>query len=389
MKTQIFRLTFLMFLLGIVFSADALDLETVIAEMEHYDSSVISANGDFVIERYEGSEVERTEYTLTFEDKKVRVERGLSFVEIYDGERHWEIYERKKHLFDVEVAPGDMHRLHTGSELPIAVQQAFNQQNIEFSDDVYIARAEQKDSFTATVNETGQTYLIMKKGLKTFEIYNVYQEYSVRHQWRMSSDMDPRYWLTLSSTGEDTYLTESLWQLLEKHESTLLGSDMLNREETSVIRLNLPNQSFKIWVSHDKGFRPVKSERIFVVDNPKESDAFKAGVTYVETRKINYHEYLPEIWFPKQIEQSIAPLITGDSRRTGEIVRKTVVRTKECWVNSDVTELLDLDLSPDTPVFDYAADQLRPAGEVNPEPEICAVCKIGWTHSPSFLRIQL
>lgn len=382
MKTQIFRLTFLVCLLGIAFSAGALDLETIIAEMEHYDSSVISANGDFVIERYEGSEVERTEYTLTFEDKKVRVERGLPLVEIYDGERHWEIYERKKHLFDVEVAPGDMHRLHTGSELPIAVQQAFNQQNIEFSDDVYIARAEQKDSFTATVNETGQTYLIMKKGLKTFEIYNVYQEYSVRHQWRMSSDMDPRYWLTLSSTGENTYLTEPLWQLLEKHESTLLGSDMLNGEETSVIRLNLPAQSFKVWISHGKGFCPVRLERTFTVENPMESSPFKAGRTYVETREIDYHEHLPEVWFPKRIEQSIAPLITGDPQRIGEIIRKIVVLTKACWVNTDVTEHLRLDVSPDTPVFDYEAEQLRPAWQVIPE---ILHPKDEWVPSPSII----
>lgn len=382
MKIQIFRLTFLMFLLGIAFSANALDLEAIIAEMKHYDSSVISASGNFAIERYKGSEVERTEYTLTFEDKKVRVEQGAPFVEIYDGERHWEIYERKKHLFDAEVAPGDIHRLHTGSELPIAVQQVFNQRSIEFSDDVHIARAEQKDSFTVTVNQTGQTYLILKKGLKIFEVYNVYQEYGVRHQWRMSSDLDPRYWLTFSSAGENTYLTEPLWQLLEKHESTLLGSEMLKGEDTSVLGLNLLDQSLKIWISHDQGFRPIKSERIFVVDNLKKSDAFKASVTYIETREIDYHEYLPEIWFPERIEQSVAPLITEKPQRTGEIIRKTIVQTKECWVNTDVTEHLRLDLSPDTPVFDYETEQLRPAGEVNPE---ILRPKDEWVPSPSIV----
>ena len=383
MKTQIFRLTFLVCLSGIAFfSADALDLETIIAEMKHYDSSVISANGDFVIERHRGSEVERTEYMLTFEGKKVRVERGSLFVEIYDGERHWEIYNRKKHLFDVEVAPGDMHRLYTGSELPIAVQQAFNQQSTEFFDDVHIARTEQKDSFTVTMNEAKQTYLILKKGLKTFEVYNLYQEYRVRHQWRMPSDLDPRYWLTFSSAGENTYLTKPLWRLLEKHKSTLLGREMLNGEETSVIRLNLPAQSFKVWILHGKGFCPVKLERTFTVENPTESSPFKAGGTYVERREIDYHEHLPEVWFPKRVEQSIAPLITGDPQRIGEIIRKTVVLTKACWVNTDVTEHLRLDVSPDTPVFDYEVEQRRPAWQVIPE---ILHPKDEWVPSPSII----
>ena len=98
MTTRILRLAFLMFLLGVAFSAgcvlsqrdaqrprrvgsDALhlntpDLETIIAGMKHHDSLVTSATGDFVIERYKhgGSEFEKIEYALTFEGEKVQIQ---------------------------------------------------------------------------------------------------------------------------------------------------------------------------------------------------------------------------------------------------------------------------------------------------------------------------
>ena len=118
----------------------------------------------------------------------------------------------------------------------------------------------------------------------------------LRYQWNMLSDLDPRYWLTYPSAGGRTYLTEPLWQLLEKHESELLGSEVLNGEETSVIRLKLPDESVILWISHEQGFHLVKLQRAFPIDNPVdiiEMKYFHSGVNYIETREINYQEYLP------------------------------------------------------------------------------------------------
>ena len=48
---------------------------------------------------------------------------------------------------------------------------------------------------------------------------------------------------------------------LKKHESELIGSEMLNGEMTSVIRVNIiPSRTdkfLKLWISHNIGFRPV------------------------------------------------------------------------------------------------------------------------------------
>ena len=129
------------------------------------------------------------------------------------------------------------------------IRRAFKQQEIALADDVRIVAGEAPDSYTLIENQTGKTYFIFWAGETTLKVYDLqYIEYGVRdpfrrrvsdrhfqnihrHQWNMLSDLDPRYWLTYPSAGGRTYLTEPLWQHLEKHESKLLGSEILDGEE--------------------------------------------------------------------------------------------------------------------------------------------------------------
>ena len=55
-------------------NAAPLDLGTIITKMKHYDNSITSVTGDFVWEQHSGMEIEKNEYTLTFEGKQVRME---------------------------------------------------------------------------------------------------------------------------------------------------------------------------------------------------------------------------------------------------------------------------------------------------------------------------
>ena len=349
-------------------------LPTVIAKMKHYDSAIVSASGDFVIEHHRGSGIAKTQYALTFEGKKIRVEqkrdfptldkdlplikRLLPLVKIYDGERQWEIYKYKKLLFSVEVASDEE------STVIKTIRQTFKQQGIELADDVRIVASEQPDSYTLIENQTGKSYFIFWEADTTLKVYDLHHlEYGVWYQRNILSDLDPRYWLTYRSEDESAYLTEPLWQLLEKHESKLLGSELLNGEETSVIRLNLPKQSVKLWISHDKGFRLVQLERAFIAKNPAESEHFKVGDIYVETRKIDHHEYLPDVWFPKKIERYYAPMTDPDPQRKNQVILKTFVLTKQCRLNTDVAELLRLSLPPDTHVFGLKPELGAPTAE--------------------------
>ncbi|MCG9131694.1 RNA polymerase sigma factor [Candidatus Poribacteria bacterium] len=339
------------------------DLQTVIAKMKHYDSAIVSASGDFVIEHHRDSGVAKTQYALTFEGKKIRVEqkrdfptldedvplikRLLPLVKIYDGEQQWEIYKYKKLRFSLEVTPD--------AESPVikTIRQAFKQQGTKLADDVRIVASEQPDSYTLIENQTGKSYFILWEADTTLKVYDLHHlEYGVWYEKNILSDLDPRYWLTYPGEGGRDYLTEPLWQLLEKHESKLLGSELLDGEETSVIRLNLPKQSLKLWISHNKGFRLVQLDRAFIAKKPVESMHFKVGDIYVETRKIEHHAYLPDVWFPKKIERYYAPLTDPDPQRKDQVIlKKTVVHTQQCQLNTDVAELLHLNLPPDTPIL--------------------------------------
>ena len=55
------------------------DLQTVIAKMKHYDSAIVSASGDFVLEHHRDSGIAKTQYALTFEGQKIRVEQERDF----------------------------------------------------------------------------------------------------------------------------------------------------------------------------------------------------------------------------------------------------------------------------------------------------------------------
>ena len=356
--------------------AASLDLETIITKMKHYDNSVVSVTGDFVMERHGGPRISKKEYTLTFEGEKVQVEQeeGFPLIGYWDGERSWEAEKRRRMIFDFEIAPG---KEKTDLEM---IQQAFKQQGIELADDVRRIDGDEPESFTLIENETDQRYHFWLDRETTLFVYDLnHLKYGVRPQWgTISSDNDPRFWLTFCPASNNSYLSEPLWHLLEKHESEIIGNEILNGEKTSVIRLNIPAwfirdskvpaESYKLWISHEKGFRLVKSEKAYTIDNRSAGGDFKAGVTYISTRKIAYHEYPPDVWFPKRIESSIAPETSPEQQEKGEPVLKTVLLTKQCRLNTDVTELLRLGLPLDTFIFDYGTGKPSTVGDVlNPE----------------------
>ena len=341
-------------------SAAPLDLETLITKIKQYDNAVTSVTGDFVMERHGGPEIEKDEYSLTFEGEKVRVERkkrsavNSPLIGYWDGKQHWEVYQPDSLLFGVEVAPD---KESTAIE---KVQQGFKQVGIDIADDARIVPGELPDSFRVIAED--KTYFAQLVGETKLEVYDGNVEYAVR-QNILENDLDPRFWLTYpSNASNDSYLSEPLWQLLEKRESELIGSEMLNGEMTSVIRVNTTpsrtNWSLKLWISHNIGFRPVKLEDTHT----------HAGVTYISTRTIEYHEYLTNVWFPKRIERTYGPEKLPEQQQGANFIVKNVLLTKQCQLNTDVSRLFRLDLSTDTTVYDFGANHLRPVGDLEVKP---------------------
>ena len=239
--------------------AALLDLGTIIAKIKQYDNAVTSVTGDFVMERQQDQGIGKNEYTLMFEGEKVQVEqeKGWPIIGYWDGERSWEGAKNKRMIFEFEIAPGKEK-----TELE-PIRQAFKHNGIDLADDVRIVDGDEPESFTLVENETGTNYFFWLEGETTLLVYDYHLEYSVRLQWLVPSDYDPRFWLTFPSLGSNnSYLSEPLWHLLEKHESEIIGSEVLNGEKTSVIRLNIPAwstenfkmpaKSYKLWISHNK-----------------------------------------------------------------------------------------------------------------------------------------
>ena len=235
------------------------------------------------------------------------------------------------------------------------IQHGFKQVGIEITDDVHIVAGDLPNSFK--INENDKIYVVLFVGETTLEVYDGNVVYTVGQQIGYN-DLDPRYWLTHPKLGsDDSYLSEPLWQLLEKHESELIDSEVLNGEMTSVLKI--PDLSLKLWISHNIGFRLVKSENISTAPN---------GVTYISTREIDYHEYLPNLWFPKRIESTLVTGELPEQQQGANFIFKSVLLTKRCQLNTDVSELLRLRISTDTSVWDGEVNHFRPVGDLEVKP---------------------
>ncbi len=383
---------------------DSLDLGTIIAKMKQSDNAVTSVTGNFIIERHRNYEIsgnplenlsierntkpkiEKIEYKLTWDAEKVKVDcvQGFHFqpITFWDGKQHWEVSlpEPVNLLLNVKI---NLNKEITVQE---KIKQAFKQADIELTDDVHIHKGELLNSYKVTKKD--KTYFVLLAGETTMEVYKHNVGYAVRPHWFIRPhDADPRWWLTFPNNGSDnTYLSQSLWQLLEKHESEIIGndvleiigSDVLDGEKTTVIRLTKPARiigdhtirpkHFKLWISHDKGFRLVKSEEEYIEEDTSEWSPTIAGVTYINTRKIEYHEYLPNVWFPKRIEISTVPKAPSEHRNGEPLLIKDIIITKNCQLNADVSKLLRLDIFPETPVFDYGVRKALTVGELETQP---------------------
>ena len=339
-------------------NAAPLDLKTIVTKMKDHHNAVTSVTGDFVMERHGGAEIEKDEYSLTLKGEKVRIEwkNPRAVIEYWDGEQQWEIHHPNNLLFGVEVAPD---KETTAIE---KVQQEFKRVGIDIADDARIVPGEFSDSFKIISED--KTYFARFVEETKLEVYEGDVRYDVRPEI-LYNDLDPRFWLTFpSNASNDSYLSEPLWQLLEKHESELIGSEMLNGEMTSVIRVNMipsrTNRSLKLWISHNIGFRPVKLEDAHTHE----------GVTYVYTRTIDYHEYLTNVWFPKRIERSRTVPVELLEQQDVQNPILNVLLTKACRLNTAVSESFRLDMSLDTPVFDYGVWHHRTAGDLGFKPDI-------------------
>ena len=357
--------------------APDLDLQSLIAGIKHFDAVVTSGKGEFVYYHKLGQRGENRVYTFTFEgstfeDGQLRADYskghplGHPLTEIYDGERQWEIDERKKTLFDVDISPADVELLNREPPvLPLPVKQQLEAHDISISDDFRIVTDEESSYLRMIDNVTGQSYYVHYNE-EYFAFYTVYLDYSVRSICSIHSHLDPRYWMTYGLATPTDYLMTPLWKVLQTHESEIVRTEILNGEETYLVSVKYPHQkSLKLWISPEKGFRLVKLQELFEsLDEPDQSNPFEKGRYYLTERVLHHREYLPGIWFPKKIESTTHPLVATDVEKKGDLLGKTTLQVVTCELNTDVSNRFQLDVSGDTPIYDYRLAEQRPLREL-------------------------
>jgi len=348
-----------------------IDLQTLIAGIKHFDEAVTSGKGAFVYNHQLRGEDTRTyAFTfdgMTFEEAQLRVDYSTDKIvtEIWDGERQWEIYEAKEMLFSVDISPTDYERLNKPKpELPPPVKQQLKAHDIHISGDFRIQKGEE-DSYAKLIdNVTEHNYYIYYTE-EYFSFYTIHLKYGVRPGCVIHAHLDPRYWMTFGKVTPSSYLMTPLWEVLENNESEILQTEMCNGEEMYLISVQHPKaKSLKLWISPEKGFRLVKLQNIFEVQEETPWMPFKKGVRYFKERILHYREYLPGVWFPEKVEETIHSLLVDDPKKKGDRIGKTTLQAITCELNIDVSAVFQLDVTEDTPVYDYGVGKLRPFREL-------------------------
>ena len=343
-----------------------LDLQTLIAGIKHYDAAISSGKMEI---SFNGLHVEGRRETygftfagVTFEEAQVRTDfsTGRIATEIWDGERHWEIYRSKKLLFLVDISAEDYKLLKKEKpKLPLPIKEQLKTHRISISDNFRIEPDERNAYFIIIDNDTEDFHYIYYTE-EQFGFYITQPEYGVRPKSIINAQLDPRYWMTYGKIVSNAYLMIPLWKLLETYEIETLQTETLNGKETYRIRVKYPHsESLTLWVSPKQGFRLVKLQRI-----TKQSNTGEKSPQHKYERLLHYKEYQPDVWFPEKIEQIRYSLLgTAPQKRDGPTVRQTLQVIK-FETNADVSASFQLDVPNDTLIYDYGTAKERSFGEL-------------------------
>lgn len=353
-----------------------LDLQTLIAGIKHFDAAIPSGKGNFALYGHLGREKKQI-YTCafdgtTFEEAQVRVDfpTGRVSTEIWDGERHWEIYRSKKLLFRVDISPEDYKHLNEAKpKLPLPVKAQLKTHKINISDDFRI-ESDERNSYSIIIDNVTEHIHYIYYTEEHFGFYTTYPEYGVRPECIINAQLDPRYWMTYGKITPNAYLMLPLWKLLETHESDILQTEILNGEETYRIRVKYPHtESLVLWISAEKGFRLVKLQKVLKLRHSIEGSLMKKGMHYLTERVLHYREYQPGLWFPEKVEQTLDALLATEPQKKGEHIGKMTLQTLKFEINTDVSKRFQLDIPEDISVFDYGLGKERPFRELGNLPQ--------------------
>ena len=180
--------------------------------------------------------------------------------------------------------------------------------------------------------------------------------FAVEQGWAQPALLDPRGWGLW-------YERQLLSDYLAKRENVqVIGTESLNGTLCYVVQVPssaIENSVDKFWIAPDKGFRCVRIQYEGTSIESIENEKF---IRDIYDTTIEYQEFAisDEIsaWFPKR------GIIVSRRKSDGEQVSKNIMEVTDFELNIDVSNLFDIQIPPDTLVWDLAIRKQIPFEEI-------------------------
>lgn len=172
---------------------------------------------------------------------------------------------------------------------------------------------------------------------------------TVEQGWSLPNLFDPRDWGLW-------YQRQSLSDYLTKQKNVLVvGTERLNGVPCYLVQApNLSNENAvdKFWIAAERGFRCVRIqyEAISIKEVKPARYVYDTTIEYEEFSISN--EY--SVWFPKR------GILIRRNKSDGKQLGKNIMEVTDFELNIHVSTLFDIDISPDTLVWDLTANVQLP-----------------------------
>jgi hypothetical protein len=174
----------------------------------------------------------------------------------------------------------------------------------------------------------------------------------IRGKLMIAPRHNPRYW-GLYVWGKP------LGEYLEEKAIQVVGNERINGLLCYVVQAKLRRVgTIKFWIAPEQGFRVLKSQ--YETSAPIPKPPFKE-LPVVFTVETVYQELKNGIWFPKSSVKSSFLL----DKKTGKqnLLVRDFLTVKAIEVNGDVSNQFQLNIPPDTLIWDYRSSSERTAAE--------------------------
>lgn len=178
-------------------------------------------------------------------------------------------------------------------------------------------------------------------------------EIAVRGNMIIEDECIPWYWETYNSRTSEG--VSRLGQYLEQFQCQLIGQEEFQDVMCYVVSTEVTaTTTEKFWIAPSQGYRLLKFEAITRFGD---APARMVGLT-------DYQQYKGEVWFPKS--GTVSFYVWDEVLEKEQLWGKVTMELKTVQVNINVSEQFNLNLPPESEVWDHRTKSIRTLKEVWP-----------------------